>query len=188
MEPTKLKSRFGFTIVEVLLVTVLIVLLVGVAGGIYSRTYKKALVKKSARDFLLAAKYAKVLAIERQSECKLELNIADNGFMLVVNEFDEEAGESKQLIVKDLYFKPVRFAENIKFENVRIKSTDLGEQQQNVITFSPDGTAQQAVVQIGDGENHYTVCVSAANGEAKIYAETAKAVKSDSIDLDEERG
>ena len=188
MEPTKSKSRFGFTIVEMLLVTILIVLLVGAAGGIYARTYKKALVRKSARDFLLAAKYAKILAIERQSECKLKLNVADNGFVLIINEFDEETEETEQLIVKDLYFKPVRFAENVKFEDIRIKSTDFGEDQQNVITFLSDGTAQEAVIQIGDGQNHYTVCVSAASGKAKIYPETAKTIKSDTIDLDEERG
>ena len=78
MAQAKLKNKFGFTIVEMLLVTVLIVLLIGLVGGIYTRSYKKAVVKKSARNFLLAAKYARILAIERQSECKLELNINDN--------------------------------------------------------------------------------------------------------------
>jgi len=186
VEPTKSKSRFGFTIVEMLLVTILIVLLVGAAGGIYARTHKKALVRKSARDFLMAAKYARILAIERQSECKLKLDITNDGFALIINEVNEETEETEQLIIKDLYFKPIRFAENVKFEDVRIKSTDSGEDQENVITFLPDGTATEAVVQVGDGENHYTVCVSAVSGKTMVSTEMAKTIKSDTVDLDEE--
>ena len=186
MKPKKLKSRLGFTIVEMLLVTSLIAMLAVVAGGIYARTYEKALVRKSARDFLLAAQYAKILAIEWQSECELEIDVTHNGFMLIINEFDKETAEAKQLIVKDLYFKAVRFVEKVKFEDIRIKPTDSGEDQQNVITFSPDGTAQEAVVQIGDGENYYTVCISAGSGNAMIYSEMAKNIKSDTIDLDQE--
>ncbi|HPS55730.1 MAG TPA: prepilin-type N-terminal cleavage/methylation domain-containing protein [Sedimentisphaerales bacterium] len=68
MEPKKLKNKLGFTIIEMLLVAVLIALLATVAAGTYAGTHQKALVKKSACDFLLAAKYAKILAIEYQSE------------------------------------------------------------------------------------------------------------------------
>ena len=186
MEPREFKSRVGFTIVEMLLVTVLIAMLAGVTGGFYVKTHKRALVRKSARDFLLAVQYAKIMAIEWQSECELEIDAVNNGFVLIINEFDEERAEANQLIVKDLYFKPIKFAENIKFEEIRIKPTDLSEDQGNVITFRPDGTAQEAVVQIGDGDNYYTVCVSAVNGKANIYEEKAKDVKGDTIDLDQE--
>ena len=55
-------------------------------------------------------------------------------------------------------------------------------------SFSPDGTAQTALVQIGDGKNHLTVSISAVTGRSKVYSDTADNVKSDTIDLDEERG
>ena len=188
MKPASSKIRLGFTIVEMLLVTVVIVLLVSVAGGYYTRTYERALVEKSARDFLLAAKYARMLAIERQSKCQLKLNIANNGFVLVLEGLDKETEEAQQLTVKDLYFKPVKFTKKVKFEEVRIRSTEPEEEEQNIITFLPNGTAAEAVVQIGDGDNHFTVCISAVTGKARIYAKSAQTVKSDSIDLDEEQG
>ena len=110
-------------------------------------------------------------------------------FVGKVNE--EETEETKPRVVRELYFKPVRFAEGIKFEEIRITPADSAETfgtEQNTITFHPDGTVQAAVVQIGDGRNHYTVSMSAASGKIRIYAETAKDIKSDTIDLDEEQG
>ena len=189
----KTRRRFakknGFTVIEMLLVVGLIVIMAGVAGGFYAGTYKKASVRKSVREFLLAARYARVLAIERQSKCQLKLDAANNGFMLVIDQLDTEAGTDGQL-VKDLYFKPVKFAEDVKFENIKIEPADLQESleidQENIITFFHDGTAQTAVVQIGDGRDHYTISISAANGKVRISERTAEKLKSDTIDLDEQ--
>ncbi len=52
----------GFTIVEMLVVVVIIALIASVGGGIYVGTYKRMLVEKAARDFVLAAKYATIPA------------------------------------------------------------------------------------------------------------------------------
>jgi len=182
-------STSGFTIVEVLLVVVIIALIAGVSGGIYVGTYKNMLAKKSARDFLLAAKYARITAIEQQRPCKIELDTANNGFGLVIDRLNEEAGQTEQVMLRDYYFKPVKFDGDVKFEDVRIKSADLeefsGADEQRTIVFSPDGTAQSAVVQIGDGKNHYTVSISTATGKARMLRGTAGEVKVDTIDLDE---
>lgn len=176
----------GFTIVEVLLVVTLLALLAGVGGGIYVGTYKNMLAKKSARDFLLAAKYARIMAIERQIPCRIELDEA--GFCLVVEQFNEETKQIEQVIVRDLYFKPVEFAGDVEFEDIQIESIGLEEatEGRRTIVFSPNGTAQSAVVQIGDGKNHYTVSISAATGKAKMYAGTSEEVEIGTVDLDEE--
>lgn len=184
--------RCAFTILEMLLVIVLIGLLVGAAGGIYIGTYKNKLVEKSARDFFLAAKYARILAIERQNRCIVKLDKANNRLMLVIDEFNEDTGQTEQIIVKDLYFKPIEFSGEVKFEKIQIGPNDSQQlfevEQSNTITFSPDGTAQTALIQIGDGKNHLTVSISAVTGRSKVYSGTADNVKSDTIDLDEERG
>jgi len=183
-------TRCGFTIVEILLVVVLIALIAGVGGGIYVGTYKNMLAKKSARDFLLAAKYARILAIERASRCKIELDTAKNRFWLVVDELNEETGRTEQVPVRDWYFKPVEFSGNVKFENVQITPIDSeevsGTGEQRAIVFLPNGSAQSAVIQIGDGKNHYTASVCAATGRAKIYFGTAKEAKTGTVDLDEQ--
>ncbi len=180
-------GRFGFTIVEMLVVIVLIGLLVSAAGGFYVGTYKKTLVDKSAMDFLLAAKYARVLAIERQSNCLINLDVINNRFTLAADKFNEDTRQTEQVIVRDLYFKPVQFSGDVKFEKVRIESTGFEDQQRNAVTFLPDGTARAATIQIGDGTNHLTVRISAVTGKAEIFAGTANKVKRDTIDLDMER-
>ena len=55
-----------------------------------------------------------------------------------------------------------------------------------LIAFAPDGTSQTAVVQIGDGETHYTLSVNEVTGKSKLYPGTVKDVKIDTVDLDAE--
>ena len=180
----------GFTLTEALLVIVIIALIGGVGGGFYVGTYKRLQAEKSAKDFLLAAKYARITAIERQQPCKIVLDVANNQFALVAGKFSEETKQVEQEIVRDVYFRPVEFAGDVKFEGIQI--TPLGSNQiaetdedETTIVFLPDGTAQSAVIQMGDGRSHYTVGICAATGKAKMYVGTAEGVNIGTIDLDE---
>ena len=187
----------GFTITEMLVVVVIIALVASVGGGIYVGTYKRMLVEKAARDFVLAAKLARIMAIERQTPYKIKLaaDAANNGFGLVIDEFNQETEQTEQVVVRDLYFKPVEFGGDVKFEGVQITpagweaATETDEAGE--IVFSPSGTADSAVIQIGDGKNHYTVSISAATGRATMYFGTAEKVKEEvkigTIDLEKER-
>ena len=84
----------------------------------------------------------------------------------------------------------MELATDVKFEDIKIDSTgskEVFEQaEMRSIAFSPDGTAQSAVVQIGDGKNHITISISAATGRVKTHLGTAKEVKVGTIDLDEQ--
>lgn len=170
------------------MVVVIIVLIASAGGGIYLGTYKRMLVEKGARNFLLAAKYARITAIERRSVCRIALDIKNNRFWLVVNELNEDTGKTEQIILRDVYFKPVTFSGDVKFENIQIKSADSEElsatTEHQSIVFLPDGTADSAAIQIGDDKNHYSIGISAATGKARIYAATIKNVKSKTVDLD----
>ena len=197
-------QRYGLTIAEMLVVAVIIALVASVGGGIYVGTYKRMLVEKAARDFVLAAKYARIMAIEQQRPYKIKLSVAcaadateaaNNGFGLVIDEFNQETEQTEQVIVRDLYFRPVEFAGDVKFEGVQITpagweaATETDEAGE--IVFSPSGTADSAAIQIGDGQNHYTVSISAATGRATMYFGTAEKVKEEvkigTIDLEKER-
>ncbi len=183
--------KTGFTIVEVLIVVILVALLASVGGGIYVGTYKNMLVKKAACDLMLAAKYARILAIEEQSQCSIQLDAQNNRFVVTIEKAGQNGGVNDQVIVKNSYCRPVEFGGNVKFEVIQIKPVnpmdflDMGKQ--NVIVFSPDGTAQTAVIQIGNGKNHMTVQVTAATGKVKLYASQASEVKTRTIDLDNQR-
>ncbi len=184
---TKIK---GFTVTEVLLVVVIIGLLTGAGAGLYVGTFRKMQVERAAYDFFLTAKYARLMAVEKQSQYKMELDLADNGFYLSTVLWDVESGQAQQEIVRNPYCKPVQFQGDVVFESVEIvpsgwETQSVGEQQQT-ITFSPNGTAQSSVVQIGDGKTHYSISISPATGRAKMFFGTAENVEVGTVDLDAE--
>ena len=169
------------------MVITIIALIAGVGGGFRMGTYKKMQVEKAARDFFLAAKYARIMAIERQKQFRIELDTTNGGFNLAFDEFNEETEQTEQTIVRDLYSKPVEFTGDIKFEDIQITSLspDASDEQTEIV-FLPNGTAQLAIVQIGDGENHYTVNINAATGKAAVKPGTAEEIQITTVDLDKE--
>jgi len=185
-------KQSGFTIAEIMAVVMLIALIAGVGGGIYMGTYKKMLVEKAARNFLLAAQYARIMAIEQQSQYEMHLDLVNGGFCLVTTQLDEDSEQAVQMIVQDSYCRPVEFEGDVRFEDVQVTpvSSETWAQDQTdeeqIIVFFPNGTADLAVVQIGDGKTHYTISISAATGKAKMYFGTTENVTSSSVDLDVE--
>jgi prepilin-type N-terminal cleavage/methylation domain-containing protein len=187
MNKRKQNTKAGFTIVELLVVITIIALIGGVGTGFYIGTYKRMLVERAARDFFLAAKYARIMAIEQQQPYRIELDTTNGGFHLATEQLNQESEQTEQTIVRDLYTKPVEFDDAVKFENIQI--TPIGSESSDELTaivFSPNGTAQSAVIQIGDGENHYTVNIYAATGKAAVLQGIAQEIKITTFDLDQE--
>ena len=184
------KRREGFTISEVLLVVVIIGLVTGAGAGLYVGTFRKMQAEKAAYDFFLTAKYARLMAVEKQSQYKMEMDLANRGFYLSTVLWDQDSGQAQLEIVKNMYCKPVQFQGDVFFESVEIapsgwETQSAGEQQQTII-FSPKGTAQASVVQIGDGKTHYTISISPATGRAKMFSGTAENVTVGTTDLEAE--
>jgi len=172
------------------LVVLIIGLIAGSGTGLYVGSFKKMRVQKAAYDLLLTAQYGRIMAIERNSKCTLVLDAGNNAFWLTRIQWDEE-GEQ---VVKDPYCKPVQFEGDVVFEDIQMAQsefeTDAGEEEESggeqSIVFLPDGSAQTAAVQIGNGKTHYTVSINAATGRAKLYSGTTEKVKITSTDLDME--
>lgn len=183
------KEPRAFTLSELLLVVAIIVIVGGLGGGLYTGTHKRLLVEKAARQFLLTAKYARIAAVQQQRPYELQLDAGNKGFMLTTTQWNEQTGQTEKLIIKNYYCKPVEFEGEVEFEDVRI-ATLAGEQsaddeQARRILFIPNGSAESAVVQMGDGKNHYTVAIVAATGKATLYRGKAKEVRTAVVDLDE---
>lgn len=187
MNKRKQNTKAGFTLIELLVVIAIFALISGVGGGLYIGTYKRMLVEKAARDFFLAAKYARIMAIERQKPYRIELDITNGGFYLTTDQLNQETEQTEQTIVRDLYSKPVQFDDTVTFENIQITSVGSeSSNEQTAIVFSPNGTAQSAVIQIGNGKNHYTINISAATGKAAVQYGTNQEIKITSVDLDQQ--
>lgn len=184
---TRLK---GFTVTELLMVVVIIGLITGAGAGLYVGTFRKMQVEKAAYDFFLTAKYARLMAVEKQSHYKMELDLANGGFYLSTVLWDEESGQAQQEIVRNMYCKPVEFQGEVVFESVEIApsgwETQSVSDEQKTIVFSPKGTAQSSVVQIGDGQTHYSISISPATGRAKMFFGTAENVTVGTTDLEAE--
>jgi type II secretory pathway pseudopilin PulG len=208
------RQWLGFTLTEVVLVVVILALVGGVGGGIYVGTHKRMLVEKAARDFVLTAQYARIMAIEQQSRYTMQLDAANNGFWLTTAArakawtggsppspqdasrragMDEESEQS--VIVKDYYCRPVELTGDVKFEDVKIAAFGIASRgdsriaptnEEDAIVFLPDGSASSAVIQIGDGKTHYAISIDAATGKATMYFGTTEKIHKSSVDLDAE--
>jgi prepilin-type N-terminal cleavage/methylation domain-containing protein len=183
-------GREGFTLAELLLVIAIITVVGGLGGGMYVGTYKKLLVERSARQFLLSARYARIMAIEHGRPYELRLDGGNRGFAVTTTQWNKQTGEGESTVVRDYYAKPVEFEGEVQFEDVKIL-TLVAEQVSDVATeqrivFLPNGSAESAVIQIGDGRTHYTIAVVASTGKATLRAGLAGEVSMAVIDLDEQ--
>jgi prepilin-type N-terminal cleavage/methylation domain-containing protein len=186
----KKTERYGFTLIELLVVITIISLMAGVGSTMLIGTYKKLNVDKAASNLFLTAKYARMMAVEQQKQYKLCLDVLNNTFYLVTTISDVEGGQIGEVIVRDPYCKPVILERDIKFEDIQITPIALNTITETedlpTITFLPDGTAQSAVVQIGNEKTHYTLSINPATGRAKLTPGTVENVKVSTVDLDAE--
>jgi prepilin-type N-terminal cleavage/methylation domain-containing protein len=182
--------RYGFTVVELMVVVIIIVMLASAMGGYYVGTYKRMQVEDVARQIMLAAKYARLFAVEKQSSCSLVMDEKEKSFCLIRGDFQEDVSQADQAVVSNSYTRPGRLEGDIMFEKVEVTSsgqTDAGiREDQSMVIFRRDGTADTAVIQVGDGKNHYTVYISAATGKAKVESDVAGESSIDIVDLDME--
>ncbi len=145
------------------------------------------LVEKTAKDIFFAAKYARIFAIEKQVPCNLLLNVKENSFCLAPGRESSDVQE----VISNQYTKPRRMDGDVRFEKIsvsptfRIDDQSQGDGGKNMIVFNPDGTADTATVQIGDGKNHYTFYLSAGNAKGQVCFGQAEAERNKIIDLDE---
>ncbi len=182
------KTAGGFTLIELLAVVALIALMASATGSLAYGTYRKMLVEKAAKGIYLAAKYARLLAVEKQTYCRLMLDAESRAFCLTMGGADLMSEETTTRLVSDAYSKPTQFSGDVKFEQIKIISslqaeTDRKDESKSIV-FYPDGTADTAAVQIGDGKNHYAVYVLAATGKVRVQLGEADEMPVEIVDLD----
>jgi len=178
----------GFTLTEILLVVAIISMIAGLGGGYCIGTYKRLLVEKTARQLLLMATYARIMAIEQQRPYELQIDAGNRGFLLATTQMNPETEQTERIVVKDYYCRPVAFEGDVKFEDILV-DTMTGESSEGTdveqkVVFLPNGSAESAVLQIGDGKSHYAVAIVAATGKATLHSGTAKEIETGSLDLD----
>jgi prepilin-type N-terminal cleavage/methylation domain-containing protein len=179
-----LSTNKAFTLVEVLVTVLVIGMLALVGGGLYVGSWHKRLLEKNAKELLLAAKYARITAIEQQTPCHLRLDRQKGRFWLA----QRVAGSEEDAMIKNPYARPRQLADGVLFENIRIqsRSEDVPDSggEGDTIVFSPDGTADQAAIALGDGRSRFVIRVSPDNAKTVLQTDPQKQAENPVIDLD----
>ena len=68
--------------IEILVVVVIVGLIATVTGGVYMGTFKNMQLEKCAKELYLAAKYARLVAVEKQIECRLVIDKEEGKFFV----------------------------------------------------------------------------------------------------------
>jgi prepilin-type N-terminal cleavage/methylation domain-containing protein len=183
--------RSAFTLIELLMVVAVMVLISGVAGGLYLGTYQNRVIEQAGRQMLLTAGYARLFAIENQRSCKMQFDRNQRKYWLSYDEYDEESPDPVAKVIQNQYSRPVSLPEAIQLEKISIVPMNRQEmdftQDANgdAIHFYANGTADSAGVSIGNTKTHYTLKVAAATGKAKLEFGLLEERTSDMVDLDQ---
>ncbi len=187
--------RAGFTLTELLVVVALITVMGGTGVGMYANSYKRMMVEKAARELMLTAQYGRIMAIEQQTQMTIRFDATTNSFALTTVQWDADREEAVQVVVSDYYCKPFQIHPSVVIEQVAVGwdtanvsgSPGGGQATETAgISFYPNGTADMAVVQFGDGgSTHYTVSINPATGKAETVFGTAETIQPKVVDLEE---
>lgn len=175
------------TLIELMVVIVLMSLLAGLGGSLYTGSYKRMQVEKAAKGLFVMARYARIAAIEHQRPYDLVIDRQKNQCLLTTTIQDKQTLESKLTIVKNGFCSPEVLPKGVSFENVNIEAEASGTEDESkaTVTFMPNGTADTALIQVGNLQTHYTVTIACATGKASLVAGTAADRSGLVIDLEE---
>jgi prepilin-type N-terminal cleavage/methylation domain-containing protein len=191
----------GFTLIELLSVTTLIGLLAGMSLMRYAKMGSQTILTNQTRQIYLAAKYARIAAVEQQKSYVLKLD--DTGRQVVVGplpqeptistdvpelsnsaisqkSIPQESVESEPQVVRNMYVRPIVLDDKLQIEQFIIDGQNTAGLQ---CIFYPDGTAQACVIQLGDGVRHASVFVT-QTGRARMKMEAAGQLQTGRVDLD----
>jgi prepilin-type N-terminal cleavage/methylation domain-containing protein len=184
----------GFTLVELTAAAALFALLTAAAFITYAQTWRHWALRQNAQKFYLTARYARVLAIESQRACQLVIN-PDSKTYYIVQEPEKigqavlrnepvSLGTGQASMVSNLWHHPTKLDDAVSFDRVLTLQT-VSTGLPGGITFRPDGSADAAMVQLGNGDRFYTVQISAATARVTLVAGAAEFFEPDQIDLDD---
>lgn len=182
------RCRAGFTLIELLVVLAVLSIATGLGGGVYLGTYQKLLVTRAARAIYTMAQYARVAAIEEQVSIRMVFDKTEKRVWLQMTQFNLRTEAAEQIVVSNPFCRPVQLAPQVDLEGVKIQAQRQGEDAETearaTLTFYPDGTADAAAIQVGNGVTHYSIGISPSTGKARYIKGEAKALGSPTIDLD----
>jgi len=188
------KRTAGFTLIELMVVVLVVALAAGLGGGLYVGSYKRMMVEKAARDVWLMAKYARIAAIEQQQNLYLQIDKTSQRAWVATTQFDPSSTDVEVPgalgVIRNAYCRPVDLPQGVEFETLSVGPTgsweDTEAEEYPRVLFRPNGTAQPAVIVIGDGTTQYGITISGATGTARLVLDVENTAAELSVDLEAE--
>lgn len=173
--------RGGFTLIELLAAAALIAASVIASAALMLRNQSKTKVIQTAQQLTLAARAARVQAVESGQSCRLVLDPQNRCFYIRTSSSDEP-----QSVLSGPYSKPIPLPESVRLEHVLLLESEQADLFE--IEFKPNGSAQTAVIQLSDGgKNQAAVTIHQITGRVKMTRGALTTLLVDRIDLDEEQ-
>jgi general secretion pathway protein H len=141
-------QALGFTLLELLVVISLIAVMMTVVGVGLARNLESAKTRAISRDFVAALRYTRGLAILKQKEMSLEVDIGKKTYLV--------PGKTE-----------VQLPEGVDIKLLTAQEELIGDQRGR-IRFYPDGASTGGRVTIVVGEREWKVNVGWLTGEVAL--------------------
>jgi prepilin-type N-terminal cleavage/methylation domain-containing protein len=193
-EARERRGRRGFTLIELLLVVVISLLAMSMAIPLFGRASRSNRLRVAARTIVASHRYARGMAVLRQSDMVLLLDEAQGRIQVVrLQRGDEEAAETNDLAVADreaqfllgsrdetIAAAPTNSVDaelhRLLPDGVRIISIEVDPLQRHETTawvdYMPNGMCDSFAVTIGDDRGRsILVRINGGTGKAEVLDE-----------------
>ena len=183
-------KRNGFTLIEILLVTVLIALAGAIIGIRFFRNLDRTALRSAGQKLLHMTRYAQLLAGQHQQPTELHINLDEGTYWLTYlpspssgPEIDSSKIDEPQ-IVNNVYFKPAQLPDKLRFSRAQAADMQPVTSGKIIIKFYTDGTAQAGLIQLSSRSKTFTVLIHPRTARAELKAASIDELPHDSLDLD----
>ena len=143
------KNLKGFTLIEILVVLALITLILAIIPPMFSNVIDSTQIKSSSRLLVASLKEARSLAITKQKETTLMLDVEKKQFLLNQKQHN------------------LNIPDNTKLQLIAANTEQLNEQLAG-IRFFPDGSSTGGRIELSNNNLEYIIDVNWLTGKIQI--------------------
>lgn len=149
------KFKAGFTFIELVLVSIIIMVLVGLSAPVFKKPFNKIQLKNTSQDIAQLMRYLQTKAIAERRLYRINFDYQENIFWPTAQSQLHPADFEK---MKERQGKTKRLADGLSLEG-----------ETSFITFYPDGSSDKAKIVISDtsGES-LSICTQKHIGYVKV--------------------
>ena len=176
----------AFTLVELVVVTVLILVLAGMIVPRLHRAAGSTQLRVSARRLACAARWAREVAITRRCRCRLVIDARKQRWALARDGADAE-DPARFVAMTSALGRAEQLPAGVRFGRVEIEARrgeDLPQGADDCVTFDAFGGGDAAAVELTDGRRAFSVLVWPHTGRTELVEGPAGSPPDDRLDLD----